>query len=1019
MSSAGGSPQRGSRGRGNDRGRGRGLFHGDRGRGRGGGRGLFNDLPHRPAPGDPGRGGSRGRAGRGGRGGGGGLDQGPPIYLPPDGAPQPNVKVTQTENSQAAALVKKEKTAGYPERPGYGTQGHPIQLFANYLELKSSGKSLFRYHINIDGGGRKPSSRKAKQIICLLLEDHFSPFRHSIVTDYRSNLISHLEILDHEQPSVKYNVTYRSEKEDEPRDTSETYRITCKFTGRLDPADLLNYLTSSNAASMLQEKAEILQALNIVLGHHPKSTGSIASVGTNKHYAIHDNAAEKFDLGAGLEALRGYFVSVRAATARLLVNIQVKYVACYQDGPLYQVIREFQCANGRNVYALKRFLGRLRVEVTHIKRKNKRGEYIPRIKTITNLATPQDGTQDGNKCKDAPKVKFIGAGPNDVSFFLDDPEQGKGSKKAGPKPSGTYITVAEFFKEYYRIQVDPDMPVVNVGSIAKPSYLPVEVCDVLSGQPAKTKLSSNQTRQMLNFAVRSPAQNAHSIVTKGTQILGLRDPTAATLVDFGIQTNPNLITVPGRVLAPPTVYYKDEKSKDKEIAPMSGSWNMKSIRFSTSSNLQSWACILITAGPKQHFQSPDDLEDCLYRFTKKLREVGVNANPPVFKVRVQVTKENAETVIDAEIRKILHQHRPKLILTILPFNDTALYNCIKRACDVRHGVRNINVLAEQFCKRNEQYFANVGLKFNLKLGGVNQVVRPSQLGIIGEGKTMLIGIDVTHPSPGSAKGAPSVAAMVASVDSSLGQWPAEIRIQKEARKEMVDALDSMLKAHLRRWAANHKAAYPENIIVYRDGVSEGQYDHVTDEELPLLKNACKNIYPAPDTARNLPRFSIIIVGKRHHTRFYPTLQEDADRFNNPVNGTVVDRGITEARNWDFFLQAHTALKGTARPAHYYTVWDEIFLRQKVIPPAKNAADMLEAMTHHMCYLFGRATKAVSICPPAYYADLVCTRARCYLSSAFEPSTPSGSVIGAEDSTVKVANDDVLIHPNVRDTMFYI
>lgn len=277
----------------------------------------------------------------------------------------------------------------------------------------------------------------------MLLEDHFSQFRHSIVTDYRSNLISHLEILDHEQPSVKYNVTYRSEKENEPRDTPETYCITCKFTGRLDPADLLNYLTSSNAASMLQEKAKILQALNIVLGHHPKSTGSIASVGTNKHYAIHDNAAEKSNLGAGLEALRGYFVSVRAATARLLVNIQVKYVACYQDGPLYQVIREFQYANGRNVYALKRFLDRLRVEVTHIKRKNKKGEYIPRIKTITNLATPQDG----NKLKDAPKVKFVGAGPNNVSFFLDDPEQGKGSKKAGPKPSGTYITVAEFFEK--------------------------------------------------------------------------------------------------------------------------------------------------------------------------------------------------------------------------------------------------------------------------------------------------------------------------------------------------------------------------------------------------------------------------------------------------------------------------------------------------------------------------------------------------------------------------------------------
>ena len=49
----------------------------------------------------------------------------------------------------------------------------------------------------------------------------------------------------------------------------------------------------------------------------------------------------------------------------------------------------------------------------------------------------------------------------------------------------------------------------------------------------------------------------------------------------------------------------------------------------------------------------------------------------------------------------------------------------------------------------------------------------------------------------------------------------------------------------------------------------------------------------------------------------------------------------------------------------------------------------------MCYLFGRATKAVSICPPAYYADLVCERARCYLSNLFDASagaTPGGSVL---------------------------
>ena len=32
--------------------------------------------------------------------------------------------------------------------------------------------------------------------------------------------------------------------------------------------------------------------------------------------------------------------------------------------------------------------------------------------------------------------------------------------------------------------------------------------------------------------------------------------------------------------------------------------------------------------------------------------------------------------------------------------------------------------------------------------------------------------------------------------------------------------------------------------------------------------------------------------------------------------TRVDRGITMENGWDFFLQAHDCLKGTAKPAHY-------------------------------------------------------------------------------------------------------
>jgi len=322
--------------------------------------------------------------------------------------------------------------------------------------------------------------------------------------------------------------------------------------------------------------------------------------------------------------------------------------------------------------------------------------------------------------------------------------------------------------------------------------------------------------------------------------------------------------------------------------------------------------------------------------------------------------------------------------------------------------------------------ANVALKFNLKLGGVNQKIDDAKLGIISEGKTMVIGIDVTHPSPGSADNAPSVAGMVGSIDRHLGQWPAELHVQSTARKESVDSLTTMLKTRLNLWGTKGgNKQLPENILIYRDGVSEGQYEMVLKEELPLLRKACEEVYPAPDLKKGLPHMTIVVVGKRHHTRFYPTKGDNdkiTDKTGNPINGTVVDRHVTEARNWDFFLQSHNALQGTARPAHYFTVLDEIFTSRRLPPGFQNHADVLEDLTHNMCYLFGRATKAVSICPPAYYADLVCERARCYLSGHYDMSTPSQTTAASESGRGGLGDptdNDVQVHPKLKDTMFYI
>lgn len=78
-------------------------------------------------------------------------------------------------------------------------------------------------------------------------------------------------------------------------------------------------------------------------------------------------------------------------------------------------------------------------------------------------------------------------------------------------------------------------------------------------------------------------------------------------------------------------------------------------------------------------------------------------------------------------------------------------------------------------------------------------------------------------------------------------------------------------------------------------------------------------------------------------------------------------------------------------------------------PNTMPADELEQVTHCISYAFGRATKAVSLCTPAYYADLACTRARDHMWELYHGES--------EVDRSKVLKRRV--HENLKDSMYYI
>ncbi|KAJ3204394.1 argonaute 1, partial [Clydaea vesicula] len=258
-----------------------------------------------------------------------------------------------------------------------------------------------------------------------------------------------------------------------------------------------------------------------------------------------------------------------------------------------------------------------------------------------------------------------------------------------------------------------------------------------------------------------------------------------------------------------------------------------------------------------------------------------------------------------------------LVLCVLPqARNTALYN------------------EELVVDQKGGYLGNLILKINAKLGGVNTYVLPSDIPLNTGSRipTIVIGIDVTHPLAGVTNGI-SIAAVVGSVDSGYAEYRCSVRVQA-GRQEIVDDLHDMVIDLFEMFRERSKGVYPQRVIVYRDGVSEGQFSEVIFNELKSLKRAFVTL-----KMNKAPTVTFLSVNKRHHIRFFPTNQKDGDKNGNVMPSTVIDTGIVHPYEFDFFLNSHPGLQGTSRPTHF--------------------------------------TKAVSIVP-AYHAHLVAARARAHV-----------------------------------------
>eukprot|EP00457_Paulinella_chromatophora_P001100 gb/GEZN01001102.1/.p1 GENE.gb/GEZN01001102.1/~~gb/GEZN01001102.1/.p1 ORF type:complete len:993 (+),score=113.13 gb/GEZN01001102.1/:188-3166(+) len=637
------------------------------------------------------------------------------------------------------------------------------------------------------------------------------------------------------------------------------------------------------------------------------------------------------ELGGGAVLWQGHFQSLRATQLGLMLNRDLSAVAMAQPGP----VTDFVLAElGKRSLAEIKFPGDLR----------------PMAQALKGLKVEVSHRKYGVR---RPSYRVVG---------LDN----KPAHDQVFEYEGERISVAAYFNKVYKIKLQyPGFPCLLLGSDKKHSCVPMEVCTVVKALRYNQELNLHQRTKMLDYTSPPPAEREKVIVQSVPDLTA--DPHYK---QYHLSVSRKMTVVPARILTPPQINYLEPgggAARAKVVTPFNGTWNLRDTKFIEGKKLSRY--VVFMYGPQI---DPRAVTFFFKNFAQMLTKTGLPTDSSQGMKPTAVAVGLKGVVQAASIVRKL-KPPPEMIFNFLiggrdPMNT---YKSIKTVFETQLGIPSQcfdfkNIRNEK--KSGPNYQANVALKVNAKLGGINNTLKP-KLTIISERPTLLMGADVHHPPVGNLL-APSVAAVVGSYNRDATKYMSITQAQGH-RVESIACMQQATETLLKNFKEQQKVR-PEHIIMYRDGVGEGAFDDVLAREVRAIYRACANL-----NANYKPQVTYILCQKRNHVKMFPSDRKYADKEGRLLAGTVVDVGITSPFDFDFFLCSHAGLKGTSKPTRYLVLWDD----------AKLPTDKLLALTYELCYLYFRCTRAVSLPAPAFYAHLAAYRSHLYLPEADPHSRP--------------------------------
>ncbi|XP_056198802.1 piwi-like protein 1 [Falco biarmicus] len=521
---------------------------------------------------------------------------------------------------------------------------------------------------------------------------------------------------------------------------------------------------------------------------------------------------------------------------------------------------------------------------------------------------------------------------NNRTYRVDDIDWDASPQCTFRKADGSEISYVDYYKRQYNQEItDLNQPVLISQSRRKrgtvmpvPVVLIPELC-FLTGLTEKMRSDFNMMKD-LAVHTRLPPEQRQCEIGKLIDCIQKDDSVQKELRDWGLSFDSNLLSFTGRVvqgekiLQPGAVF---------DYNPQFADWS-KETRGTP----------LICAKP---------LDNWLLVYTRRNCDVANTLLQNLFKVTPSMgIKMNKATMIEVDDRteaylRALQQSitpNTNIVFCVLSSSRKDKYDAIKKYLCTDCPIPSQCVIARTLSKPQTAMAiaTKIALQMNCKMGGELWSVE------IPLKQVMVVGIDCYHDT---LSGKPSIAGFVASLNQTMTRWFSRCAVQGRGQ-ELVDGLKACLQTALRDWFKWNKYL-PSRIIVYRDGVGDGQLNTVVNYEVPQFLDCLKSVGKDYN-----PRLTVIVVKKRVHTRFFAHC---GGATINPPPGTVVDVVVTRPEWYDFFIVSQAVKNGCVAPTHYNVIYDT----------SKLKPDHVQRLTYKLCHMYYNWSGVIRVPAPCQYA----------------------------------------------------